>query len=94
MSFSMSDSMTYYSYDKKQNETSFVTKLFDTDRGVRMTSVCSNLIYTMIKNRDFYLNNKDLNKKHPILFFGIDEIRDAAKTNVKIQNMVYSFKDI
>ena len=94
MNFSLSDSMTYYSNDKKKNESSFVTKLFDTERDLRMISICSNIIHTMIRNRDFYLNNKETENKLPILIFGIDEIREAAKTNVKIQNIVYTYKEI
>ena len=94
MSFSLSDSMTYYSYNKKMNESSFVTKSFDTDRDIRMTSVCSNIIFTMIRNRDFYLNNKNQDKKFPIVFFGMDEIIKAAKTDVKIQDLKFTFKDV
>ncbi|KAB2870138.1 MAG: hypothetical protein F9K37_06510 [Bacteroidales bacterium] len=91
-SWSLKNSMTFYSYDKKTKETSFITKTFDSERDLRMTSICSNIIWNMIKFRDVAYNRDKKSKDYQfaIPIFGINEIKDAIKTDVKIQDIKYS----
>jgi hypothetical protein len=88
----LNDSMTFYSYDKKTQETSYITKVFDSDRDIRLTTICSNLLWLMIKLRDASFNKSDKEKDREvaILFFSKDKIIEAAKTDVKIQNISIS----
>lgn len=96
ISFELKDTMTFYSYDKKTNETSFITKKFDTERDLQMISVCSNLLWTMITLRDAAYNKakKDKDSKIAILFFGKEEIDKAKKINVDIQDLKFSERPI
>lgn len=91
-SWSLKNSMTFYSYDKKTKETSYITKTFDSERDLRMTSICSNIIWNMIKFRDVAYNRDKKSKDYQfaIPIFGINEIKDAIKTDVKIQDIKYS----
>lgn len=92
----LKDSMTFYSYNKKTEETSYITKTFDSERDIRMTSLCSNLLWTMIKLRDAAYNKsrKEKGSKVAIPFFSIEVIDKIIKTDVDIQNLNYSRKPI
>jgi hypothetical protein len=93
----LNDSMSFYLPTKDPNEINVVTKLFDMDRDYLMTTFCSNLIKHLIFYRRLGLNLKrDLEKykQIPIPIFGIDPIDNCNKTNVEIQDIVYSIKRI
>lgn len=94
ITFDLKDSMTFYSYDKKTKETTYTTKVFDSQKDLRMTRVCSNLIWNMIKFRDVSFNGKlkENDCKFAILFFGKEEINEANKTDVKLQDLKFSIK--
>jgi hypothetical protein len=94
ISWDLKGSMTFYSYDKKTKETSYTTKPFDSDRDIRMTSICSFLIWNMIKFRDVAFNkeSKEKDYKFAIPIFSKDGIEKAVKTNVEIQTIKYSIK--
>ena len=95
ISWDLDGSMTFYSYDKKTNESIYTTKTFDSDKDVRMTSLCSSLIWNMIKLRDIAYNweKKYNDSKFEIPFYSKESIDDAIKTNVKIQYLKYSIKN-
>lgn len=94
LSWSLEDSMTFFSFDKKTKEYAYTTKIFDSERDIRMTSVCSNLIWCMIKSKAVAFNQSktDGHKKTEVLFFGKEEVDAAMTTNVKIQNLKYSIR--
>jgi hypothetical protein len=93
-SWDLENSMTFFSFDKKTKESIFTTKNFDSERDIRMTSICSNLIWCMIKSKAVAFNKSkiDENKKIEVLFFGKKEVDEAMETKVKIQNLKYSTK--
>lgn len=94
LSWDLDGSMTFYSYDKKTEEVSYTTKTFDSERDIRMTSICSFLLWNMIKFRDVTFNKekKETDYKFAIPIFGKDQIDEATKTDVKIQDFKYSIK--
>lgn len=87
----LKNSMTFYSFDKKNKETSYITKNFDTERDLRMTSLCTGFLWLMVKLRDVSYN-KEEGSKVALLFFNKKNINDAIKTNVKDQDIKYSVK--
>lgn len=93
-SWNLDSSMTFYSYDKKTKETTYTTKTFDSERDLRMTSICSFLLWNMIKFRDVAFNKdkKDKDYKFAIPIFGKDQIEEAIKTDVKIQDLKFSIR--
>ena len=93
-SWNLDSSMTFYSYDKKTKETTYTTKTFDSERDLRMTSICSFLLWNMIKFRDVAFNKdkKDKDYKFTIPIFGKDQIEEAIKTDVKIQDLKFSIR--
>lgn len=94
LSWDLNGSMTFYSYDKKNKETTYTTKIFDSERDIRMTSICSYLIWNMIKFRDVAFNKDKKGKDYrfAVPFFSKGQIEDAIKTNVKIQDIKFSIK--
>lgn len=91
-SWDLKGSVTFFSYNKKTEETIYTTKVFDTERDLRMTSICSYLIWNMIKLREVAFNKdeKDKNYSIAIPFYNKDFIDEAKKTNVKIQDLKFS----
>lgn len=94
LSFDLDGSMTFFSFDNKTKEVTYTTKLFDSERDIRMTSICSALIWNMIKFRDVVFNKekKDKDYQFAILIFEKEQIAEATKTDVSIQNFKYSIK--
>jgi len=92
ISFDLSNAVTFFTFDNKKNETAYRTKVLDSNRDIRMTHLCTMLIWNMIKFREIVINKKEKDKdyKYEIPLFGVDEINKAAETNVRIQDIVYS----
>lgn len=90
----LSDSMTYYREDEKENKMEFVTKVFDTDRDLNLLRLCSDLLWSMIKIRDIAFNKLPKSSSETasvqILFFNKDLIKDANKGNIPIQNLRFT----
>ncbi len=93
LNWDISDSMTYYTYDKEKQTGIYTTRLFDTKRDLKMTSLCSNLLWLMIRLRDSSFNKASKNNKSivEVLFFDKESIEKAAKPNVKIQNIKMTY---
>jgi len=93
--FDLSNSMSYYSKGKDKDELKINTLVFDPNRDHKMIMFCSNLIHLMIEYRKISMDkNKGDKKKEkfPIIFFGRNEIDECNKTNVEIQDLVYTMK--
>lgn len=93
--FDLSESMSYYSKTSNVDELKILTTLFDPERDYKMTLFCSHLIYHMIEYRKISFNKNSpviKNAKVPITFFDIEEITKCCKVNVKIQDIVYTYK--
>jgi len=93
LEWDIKDSMSFYLKTRYPDELKVVTKLFDFERDYQMTIFCSNMIHSMIFfRRLMYRFKADEEKfdKVPILFFGKDPIEKCNKTNVPIQDMVYT----
>jgi hypothetical protein len=86
LTWDLEDSMTFYT-ENKSGELEFITKTFDSDRDINMTSFCSNLIWNIITLRRarFFKDKQEI----PILLFDKDSIDKAQKQNVKIQDLKY-----
>src|SRR5690606_8817587 len=85
----LSNSMSFYSKTNNKDEVKIATKLFDTERDIKMTNFCSNMVSNIIFYRNIAMYPNDAAKKWdkiPILFFGKKEIEDCNNINVKIQN--------
>ncbi len=92
--FNLDNSMSFYSYDKKTNITEWITKKFDTNRDIRMTKLCSNLIWNMIKSKAVAFNRgkHKPDAKIEVMFFGIDEIKKAMKRNHNFSEFIVEYK--
>lgn len=94
LDWDLSDSMTYISLDSKKEEIKFTTTVFDTDRDIKMTLFCSNLISNLILLRKAGLNKFKKDEKVPILFFDEEEVSNVSKSGVSLQNLVYKMTRI
>jgi len=83
----LKDSLTFYSEEK--GEISFITKVFDTQRDIHMTSLCSLFIWNIIKLRDSSFNT---NEKVEILYFDKEVIIKSHQSNISIQDFTISIK--
>jgi len=95
VNFDLKDSMSFYLPTKDTNEIKVVTRLFDSERDYLMITFCSNLIHHMIYYRRLAQNlEKDISKKKkvPIPIFGIIPIDECNKSNVEVQDIVYTIK--
>lgn len=91
ISFDLSDSMSFYFKTKKPNELKMVTKVFDTDRDFCMAYFCSNLINNMIYYRRVSMFKEKIEEKEiPIPMYGMDEIENCCKSNVELQDLVWT----
>ncbi len=87
------DSMSFYIKTKYPDELKVVTKLFDFERDYQMTLFCSNMIHCMVFFRRLmyrFKGDKDKFDQIPIFFFGKEPIEECNKTNVEIQDLVYT----
>jgi hypothetical protein len=85
----LSDSMTYYSENEKSGKMEFITKVFDTDRDLKLTSLCSNLIWNIIKLRDLAFNKKKPGEtvSLKVILFTKDIVKEANTINTSFQNL-------
>jgi len=85
----LSDSMTYYSENEKSGKMEFITKVFDTDRDLKLTSLCSNLIWNIIKLRDLAFNKKKPGEivSLKVILFTKDIVSEANTINTSFQNL-------
>jgi hypothetical protein len=85
----LTDSLTYYSENEKSGKMDFITKVFDTDRDLRLTSLCSNLIWNIIKLRDLAFNKKnpENNVSLKVILFNKEIVADANKINTSFLNL-------
>lgn len=92
VTWDLSDSMTYYLENDKLNKLEFVTKVFDTERDIKLTRLCSDLLWNIIKIRDVAFNKliKKEGESLDILFFDKDLVKTANKMNVPIQNLRFT----
>lgn len=89
----ISDSMSFYLKTKYPNELKVVTKLFDFERDYQMTLFCSNMIHAMVFYRRLmyrFKGDKEKFDQIPIFFFGKEPIEKCNKTNVSLQDLVYT----
>lgn len=93
--FDLSESMSFYQKTNNHNEVTIITKLFDSERDFLMTYFCSNLIGQLIRFREIAFD-KDKDKKKgerfPIPFFGKEPIEKCDKSNVDVQEIVFTVK--
>jgi hypothetical protein len=92
VSFDLNGTMTYFSRNKEKEEIQFVTKTFDSERDIRMIEFCSLLLWNMIKLRDFTFNGIGKNESSEAFLFKMESVEDIKRTDVKIQDFVYSIK--
>jgi hypothetical protein len=94
VNWDLTDSMTYYQEDEKENKMEFITKVFDTERDFNLLRLCSDLLWNMIKIRDLAFNKLPKSSSETasieIIFFGKDLIKVANKVHVPIQNLRFS----
>jgi hypothetical protein len=94
VNWDLSNSMTYYKEDAKENKMEFVTKVFDTERDLNLLRLCSDLLWNVIKIRDVAFNKlpKSSSEEFPIeiLFFDKDLVSVANKGNIPLQNLRFS----
>lgn len=96
-SWDLSDSMSFYSKTKDENELKVVTKMFDPKKDYCMTHFCSNMVSNMIFYRQVSMykeKEKSKDKQIAIAFFGKKEIEDCNNINVNIQDLIYKIKRI
>jgi hypothetical protein len=91
--FDLTDSLTYYSEDTKIGKTEYVTKVFETERDKRLITLCSGLLWNIIKIRDVIFNKlpKHQNGALSILFFDDDIISKATRISINLNDLRLSF---
>lgn len=93
LNFDLSDSMSFYTKMKDPEDIRVITKIFDSERDYRMTSLCSNLIHQMIFYRRILMKLEiDKNKFSTVgyFFYSNQNILDFNKTIVEIQDMEFT----
>lgn len=90
----LTDSMTFLTKDKETEEIKFTTKLFDTERDIRLTLFCTNLISNLIQLRKAGFKHLKKDEKVPVLFFGEKEVAELDKRNVTVQDLIYKITPI
>lgn len=87
----LNDSMTYYTEDEKANKFEFVTKVFDSQRDIKLIRICCDLLWNIVKLRDIAFNKAGkIDGSLHIFFFNKDLVKDAYKMNVSIQNLRFT----
>lgn len=87
----LSKSLTYVSFDEKNKEIKFITKILDTQRDLNMISFCSDLIWNIISIRKVIFGISDnSNKKLSIKFFNKDYLRLKTKRDSDLANTSFS----
>ena len=93
--WNLEDSMSFFLKTKMEDEVKIVTKIFDPNRDFQMACFCSNLISNMVYYRKLAFDKKkDPKLKMALAFFGRDQISEADKINVEIQNLIYTVKKL
>lgn len=83
----LSNSLTYISFNEKNKEIKFVTKILDTQRDLNMSSFCSDLIWNIISIRKTLFGISDnSNKILPIKFFNKNYLALKTKCNPDLVN--------
>lgn len=93
LNFDLSDSMSFYTKMKDPEDIRVITKIFDSERDHRMTTLCSNLIHQMIFYRRILMKLEIDKNKFPTVgyfFYSNQNILDFNKTIVEIQDMVFT----
>lgn len=96
MSWDLSNSVSFYTFNDKFKESKITTKLFDSERDLLMTRLCSNLIFTLINYRDIMVNPEQRKRDEQIRinFFDPDRVEDCKQHHVDVQDIVFSNKMI
>jgi hypothetical protein len=89
-SWEVSDSMTYIEENPKTGAIAFITKVFDTDRDLKMTSFCSDLIWNIIMLRKLVFQKEKKDEVLPIIRFFNDDIKNRSKINIKVNDLKYT----
>ena len=88
----LADSYTFYSESLKSGRIEFRTKTFDTERDIKLTNLCSNIIWNIIVLRRVGIF-KDMNEV-PICFFSMDFVDKANKfTTRKLDIKIEMYKE-
>lgn len=92
ISWDLSNSVSFYTFNDKLKESKITTKLFDSERDLLMTRLCSNLIFTLINYRDIMVNpdKKRKDEQIRINFFDLERVEDCKQHHVDVQDIVFS----
>ena len=92
--FDMDDSVTIYSHNKKTGVREFLTKQFDPERDMALTHVASNLINNIIQPRKTLYKKGKSEDTLPIIFFFDEDLKNASKTHVQMQDFRYTITPV
>lgn len=91
LEYDLEDSLTFYSENRKNGDVEFITKTFDTNRDIKMTSVISNIIWNIVRIRRVLYFPKTGSDSVNIIFFDKDNIEQANRQNVKLKDFKLKF---
>lgn len=93
LKWDLKDSMTFFHEDKKSGEVSFITKVFDTERDLKMTTLCSDLIWNIISLRKYAFESKwkKMEEIYYIQFYK-EDVLIRSRSNVSIDNLQYTIE--
>ncbi|MBU2906406.1 hypothetical protein KO529_16540 [Arenibacter algicola] len=95
MEWDLSNSLSFQTYEEKNEKSSIRTKVFDTERDFKMTLFCGNLIYNIMAFREIvFCGHSEVDKKIAIRIFDKDAIDECKEYNVKIQDLEFTTERI
>ena len=94
LNWNLDNTMSFYSYNSKNLEDNYHTKSFDSNRDLKIITFCSFLLWNMIKIRDHIINKSKEKKGFQAFLFEKKAIDDMIKSDVKIQDLKFTIKQI
>ncbi|MFC0878932.1 hypothetical protein ACE01N_20225 [Saccharicrinis sp. FJH2] len=91
--FDVSDSVTFFRKDKKTGKETLVTKVFDTERDLKMTSISSDLIWNIIMPRKLIFSKKERTSNEiELVLFLMKDIKEKSNRNIKVNDLKLTFE--
>lgn len=88
--FNFDDSLTFYSFNKQTGEHQYLTKALDWQKDIIQTEIVTKLINNIIQPRKTMYNKNKIKGDLPIYFLMEDDLTYALKSNVEIQDFIYT----
>ena len=90
LSLDYNNSYSFYSINKEEKTTDFITKNCDTERDILMTQFCSKVIFTIMNTRkELFLEKGTVD----LLFFNDENLNNSNKKNIRSSKVKISLRN-